>query len=74
MMWPLVHIVTFRYVPIPHQILFVNSVSVVWNTFLSYYTNRDSPSSPGAELGPRPNTEVVAASPTPVVTRQQHPR
>ena len=32
-------IVTFRYVPVKFQVLVVNVVGVVWNTFLAYAAN-----------------------------------
>ena len=38
-------IVTFRYVPVKFQVLVVNVVGVVWNTFLAYAINNAHSSS-----------------------------
>ena len=38
-------IVTFRYVPVKFQVLVVNVVGVVWNTFLAYAINNAHTSS-----------------------------
>ena len=35
-MWVPTMIVTFKYVPVKFQVLVVNVVGVVWNTFLAY--------------------------------------
>ncbi|VUC26542.1 unnamed protein product, partial [Clonostachys rosea] len=35
MIWPAVQTVNFSFVPLQYQLLFVNGVSVGWNTFLS---------------------------------------
>jgi hypothetical protein len=45
-MWVPTMIVTFRYVPVKFQVLVVNVVGVVWQTYLAYAAiNADSSSS-----------------------------
>eukprot|EP01102_Stenamoeba_stenopodia_P022308 TRINITY_DN9245_c0_g1_i1.p1 TRINITY_DN9245_c0_g1~~TRINITY_DN9245_c0_g1_i1.p1 ORF type:complete len:212 (-),score=46.60 TRINITY_DN9245_c0_g1_i1:196-831(-) len=38
--WPLAQLINFRFVPLPFQALYVNSVSLGWAGFLSYVTHR----------------------------------
>ena len=42
--WPLVQFITFRFVPLSLRVVWVNAVSVVWNTFISWvmYGNKKS--------------------------------
>eukprot|EP01025_Chloroclados_australasicus_P023997 TRINITY_DN2416_c0_g1_i1.p1 TRINITY_DN2416_c0_g1~~TRINITY_DN2416_c0_g1_i1.p1 ORF type:complete len:301 (-),score=5.21 TRINITY_DN2416_c0_g1_i1:893-1714(-) len=44
--WPLAHIINFRYVPSQQRILYINCVQIVWSAFLSNMAAR------GLELGP----------------------
>ncbi len=44
-MWVPTMIVTFRYVPVKFQVLVVNVVGVVWNTFLAHAANKAHSSS-----------------------------
>lgn len=39
MVWPLVHVFTFNFVPLQYRILYINFVSIGWSTFLSQMTN-----------------------------------
>lgn len=39
MVWPLVHLFTFKFVPLQYRILYINFVSIGWSTFLSQMTN-----------------------------------
>lgn len=39
MVWPLVHLFTFNFVPLQYRILYINFVSIGWSTFLSQMTN-----------------------------------
>lgn len=48
-MWVPTMIVTFRYVPVKFQVLVVNVVGVVWNTYLAYAANNAHSSSPESE-------------------------
>lgn len=33
--WPFIQMVNFKFVPLPHRVLFVNTISIGWNCFLS---------------------------------------
>jgi hypothetical protein len=37
--WPPVQLINFRFVPVPLQPLFVNTVNIIWNTYLSLMAN-----------------------------------
>lgn len=41
MFWPPLQLINFTYVPLRFQFLFVNTVSLFWNTFLSLMANKD---------------------------------
>lgn len=34
--WPFVQLVNFKLVPLQHRLLFVNVISIGWNSYLSY--------------------------------------
>ncbi|KAL0935040.1 integral membrane mpv17 pmp22 [Colletotrichum truncatum] len=36
MLWPFVQMVNFKLVPLHHRVLFVNVISIGWNSYLSY--------------------------------------
>ncbi|KAH7321311.1 putative integral membrane protein, Mpv17/PMP22 family [Stachybotrys elegans] len=40
MIWPLVQIVNFSYVPLQHRVLFANIVSIGWNSYLSFVNSQ----------------------------------
>lgn len=35
-LWPLAHVINFRFVPSKQRILYINVVQVCWTTYLSY--------------------------------------
>lgn len=38
--WPMVQFLNFRFMPPDYRLLMVNTISIGWNTFLSYMNNR----------------------------------
>lgn len=40
MIWPAAQLVNFYFTPPQHRILFVNTVSLFWNTYLAYKTSK----------------------------------
>jgi len=38
-LWPAAQMINFWLVPLQHRVLFVQSLAVIWNTYLSYMTN-----------------------------------
>lgn len=36
MIWPFVQMINFKLVPLQHRLLFVNVISIGWNSYLSY--------------------------------------
>lgn len=57
-LWPLAHIINFRFVPQQHRLLYVNLVNLVWTVWLSGMANSSSPvpasSSPRTWITPIP--------------------
>ncbi|KAK7202714.1 hypothetical protein BZA70DRAFT_284777 [Myxozyma melibiosi] len=43
LVWPAVQIVNFRFMPLEYRLLFVNVVSIAWNTFLSWFSAVPAP-------------------------------
>lgn len=40
MIWPFVQMIIFRFMPLEHRVLFVNVVSIGWNSYLSYLNSQ----------------------------------
>lgn len=40
LLWPFVQLVNFKLVPLHHRLLFVNVISIGWNSYLSYLNSR----------------------------------
>jgi hypothetical protein len=41
--WPLVHCITYGFIPARHRILWVNSVDLIWNAILSTLARQEEP-------------------------------
>ena len=39
--WPLAHTINFRFVPSSQRVLYINSIQIGYNCFLSIISNRD---------------------------------
>lgn len=39
--WPLAHAINFRFIPSSQRVLYINSIQVGYNCFLSIISNRD---------------------------------
>lgn len=40
MLWPFVQMVNFKLVPLHHRVLFVNVISIGWNSYLSFLNSQ----------------------------------
>ncbi|EXF82324.1 sym-1 [Colletotrichum paranaense] len=40
MLWPFVQVVNFKFVPLHHRVLFVNVISIGWNSYLSFLNSQ----------------------------------
>jgi len=59
MVWPAANFINFKFIPPSYRILYVASLGVAWNAYLSYVTNRDTTiDSPEGET-PRKNVKEV---------------
>jgi len=47
-LWPLAHIINFRFVPPQHRLLYVNIVNLVWTVWLSGMANNAGPVDPAS--------------------------
>lgn len=41
-MWPLAHFFNFKYIPSNQRVLYINTIQIGYNCFLSLISNRDS--------------------------------
>lgn len=41
-MWPLAHFFNFKYIPSSQRVLYINTIQIGYNCFLSLISNRDS--------------------------------
>ncbi|KAK9462597.1 uncharacterized protein V1516DRAFT_670666 [Lipomyces oligophaga] len=48
MVWPAVQVLNFRLIPLQYRLMFVNVVSIAWNTFLSWFSSTDIEASTAA--------------------------
>ena len=39
--WPLAHAINFRFIPSSQRVLYINSIQIGYNCFLSIISNRD---------------------------------
>ncbi|KAL4452113.1 hypothetical protein ABPG75_007775 [Micractinium tetrahymenae] len=58
-LWPLAHLVNFKFVPTDYRILFNNVVAIFWTTYLSFTCG---PASGGSGLGTPGGAEAAAAA------------
>ncbi|OHF01140.1 sym-1 [Colletotrichum orchidophilum] len=40
LLWPFVQVVNFKFVPLHHRVLFVNVISIGWNSYLSFLNSQ----------------------------------
>jgi len=52
LLWPAVSFINFTYVPQPQRVLFVGTVAVFWNAFISFIFNRRAASASAGAVSP----------------------
>jgi protein Mpv17 len=67
--WPLIHCITYGFIPARHRILWVNSVDLIWNAILSTLARKEEPSEDADENSLA--EELSALSEVPHVARFQ---
>eukprot|EP00892_Ulva_mutabilis_P004054 jgi/Ulvmu1/201/UM001_0205.1 len=72
-LWPVAHIINFRFVPPQHRLLYVNLVNLVWTVWLSGMANNSGPVDPALD-GHRWSrmTPIPVSNPAPSVPRIVH--
>lgn len=41
-MWPIAHVINFKFVPSSQRILYINTIQIGYNAFLSTMTNKNT--------------------------------
>jgi len=70
-LWPAAQLLNFSFVPSAHRVLFVNLVSIGWNTFLAWSSHRTQRDNATHVHLPQMQTVLESNNPNPQKTAQQ---